>query len=143
MKLEYWDRFIWSGTWEDMRLLELLEKSDYVAWGAVRPNKPWHSHCGWFDLNENGTKRLVNINLDAVDFRAGPNGLPKPSIGIYTMIQDVFVSLPDVHLDVEVAGVAAHTELVHKDLKELLTHLITREMQERVSLNSGEALHAV
>lgn len=143
VKLEYWDRFIWSGSWSDMRLEELLTKSDRIAWGAVRPSAPWHSHCGWFEENGHDPRRLVNTNLNALDFRANASSLPKPSVGIYTMVQDFFIFPPFIHHDADEQAVLSQTQKAHEYLKSLLADLIVPEVQKRISLNTRGAPHDV
>jgi hypothetical protein len=63
VKLEYWDRFFWSGNWEDFAVDRLLKKGDYVAARVYGTRREWHSHVGWFEPI-GALRRLTNVNID-------------------------------------------------------------------------------
>lgn len=138
LKVEYWDRFIWSGEWSDFDPNKLLRgDNQYAAPGAVRGGNAWHSHVGWFERTEGAVRRLVNINIDAVDFLR-PNTIgPKPSIGVYTTIQDAFFLPGSLQVDVGIEAIKTRSTEIHNDLKSLLGQIILDDMQSRISLNSG------
>lgn len=131
VKLEYWDRFVWTGTQADIDPWRLLRKDGgFVVPLAVREGTTWHSHCGWYELPSYVGRRLVNINVDAVDLLQ-PGRSPVPSIGIYTMMQQ------DVRYD-DTSNLKAPIETVdqlHIALKQLLGSIIESSMVDRIALN--------
>ncbi len=49
VKLEYWDRFVWAGSWNDFDVSRLLRPSSrFITQEAAARPKQWHSHSGWF-----------------------------------------------------------------------------------------------
>ncbi|WP_181171469.1 TIGR04255 family protein [Mesorhizobium sp. B2-5-9] len=138
LKLEYWDRFIWSGDWSDFDPNKLLRAdTPYVAPGATRGGNAWHSHVGWFEKNDGAVRRLVNINIDCLDFML-PNTIgPKPSMGVYTMIQDSFFLPGSLQIDVGVNSLKDRSTELHLSLKTLIGSIISDDMQNRISLNNG------
>lgn len=141
VKLEYWDRFIWSGTWQNLDVHALLNENNLIAWGAVRPHEPWHSHSGWFETNSSTPRRLLNVNVNAADFQTAANTAPKPSVGIYTMIQDFFFFPRFTQIDADMDAIRVQSDSAHRDLKTLLGKIIRPEMQNRVSLNMESSPH--
>ncbi|WP_238272746.1 hypothetical protein, partial [Methylobacterium cerastii] len=67
IKLEYLDRFYWTGDWDNFDSKKLL-RSDRGSWAetANRGRREWHSHAGWFETISENSRRLMNINIDAV-----------------------------------------------------------------------------
>jgi len=143
-KLEYWDRFFWSGTWADFAVDCLLKKqSDFLA-GAIRQAKrEWHSHIGWFDA-VGSLRRLTNVNIDIGQIVPGiqaddPNFVGRPSVGIYSCLLDQ-VNVPGYgstsETELDERFVVARWEDQHLALKQILGHIITEEMANRIGLFS-------
>jgi uncharacterized protein (TIGR04255 family) len=137
VRLEYWDRFIWSPDWSDFNIRQLIqENSMYVA--PAIPTKPreWHSHTGWFEPTRGGLRRLVNINIDVSEF-VRPSFQSQPSVGIYSSLTDQ-ANIPGYAAMSEdgltEAFVIDRLEDQHLALKEILGHIIVDEMATRISL---------
>lgn len=133
VKLEYWDRFIWTGSPSEIDPWLLLNKNNgLLANSAVRPGTAWHSHCGWFEQLKEKNRRLVNVNIDVVDLIQ--SGRPTtPSIGIYTMMQD----------DLERGDEASTLNIVsesltnlHEVLKGLFASIILDTIADRIALKA-------
>jgi uncharacterized protein (TIGR04255 family) len=137
VKLEYWDRFVWTGSQAEMDPAVLLRPGlQLVAPSVVEKGKIWHSHCGWFEPR-GSCRRLTNVNLNVVDTVVRPNEGPQPTIGIFTMLQDDYtVGAPSPLSQPE--QVAAKLHDLHMDLKVLLNSIISDDMAGRISLQTGE-----
>jgi uncharacterized protein (TIGR04255 family) len=133
VRLEYWDRFNWTGSWNDFDALQLI-RPDATAvvnqWQNWR--RQWHSHAGWFEHVES-CRRLVNVNIDVGEVA------DRPSVLIYTMMLDE----PNVagygEVDVKALDekyVFARLEVLHKDLKSLLGSVLQQAMIHRIGLIS-------
>jgi uncharacterized protein (TIGR04255 family) len=137
IKLEYWDRFIWSGDWSNFSALQLLrpESGAFAALAAKQARKEWHSHCGWFEPVE-GLRRLINLNVDMVEI--SPN---KPSVLIYSLVQDEpnVAGYGEIDPDALNADfVFSRLEAIHRDLKSLLAGVINDAMVQRINLLEGK-----
>lgn len=89
LRLEYWDRFIWTGEWDDFDLQKLLKKdTDVLAQRIFASGREAHCHTGWFEYA--GTeRRLFNVNVDLVALGTPHNPTRlDPSVGIYILVQD-------------------------------------------------------
>jgi hypothetical protein len=133
VKIEYWDRFNWTATWDDFDATQLIRPSALaVANGWADWPRQWHSHAGWFKSVEN-CRRLSNLNVDIADTVSG-----QPSVLVYTMMQDE----PNVAGYGQVEATAgedyifARLELLHRDTKSLLGSVLQDPMIERISLNA-------
>jgi uncharacterized protein (TIGR04255 family) len=131
IQLEYWDRFNWSGTWDDFDASLLLRKdSVFVVPGWRSWRRQWHSHAGWFEPVDN-LRRLTNINVDV-----GEVPVARPSVVVYTTLQD--------HIGIQGYGetdpaldqrfVLDRLDVLHGGLKALLGTVITEEIVERIGL---------
>ncbi|NUU44539.1 hypothetical protein [Tardiphaga robiniae] len=145
VKLEYWDRFLWSGTWENFDVGKLLKKgSGFIAQEAATRPKQWHSHSGWFD-NEAGLRRLTNVNVDLAEVAVDPSLPPRPSVGIYSSLTDQ-TNVPEYGMiDISALGesfVVERLEHQHLALKDILGHIITDEMATRIGLNPRKPQNA-
>jgi uncharacterized protein (TIGR04255 family) len=144
-KLEYWDRFFWSGTWDDFSVAKLLnEKCEYVARSAAKRPKQWHSHAGWFD-KEGDFRRLTNVHVDVAEMIASPDAVARPSVGIYSALTDQanvngYGNTKDE--DLNGAFAVERLEAQHLALKEILGHIITEEMANRIGLFSRTSTNA-
>ncbi|SEF72195.1 TIGR04255 family protein [Methylobacterium sp. 190mf] len=139
IKLEYLDRFYWSGDWSNFDSQKLL-RNDRGMWAetAKRAKREWHSHSGWFDYVSHSVRSLININVDVVSAaRPGENGAV-PSVGILTLLQDQMVRGEN--------GARFGQEGVFKDpisqldkqhhvLKGVLAEVIVPQMAERIALD--------
>ncbi len=139
VKLEVWDRFVFSGAPEEANFGELLRcDANFVPQFAARAQSLWHSHVGYFDKPGRSAQRLVNLNLDAVDIPDTPppeavEGVvaSRRSLGIYTMVRDT----PHRDGDVEPVGdVSGLLDEMHCVLNALLVSVISDEAARRISL---------
>ncbi len=135
IQLEYWDRFIWTGDWEDFDVRRLVEAdSILVAPKAIGSPREWHSHIGWFEEKVDA-RRLWNVNVDVVGLHEAI-GTRRPSVGIYTMARDQ-VS-PDAGQDpFDSRPVTDRLDALHDELKNVLKTLICSDMSERIGLDLG------
>lgn len=135
VRLEYWDRFIWSGDWNDFDISQLLAASSpLIAAKGFDVPREWHSHVGWFEEHGN-ERRLWNVNADIVGLVVPPSG-NSPSVGIYTMVQDQVAPGGDEGV-FDQTSIAARLDILHLELKKKLKELIRLEMSERIGLDSG------
>ena len=136
VQLDYLDRFIWSGTWDNFDSTKLLiPAGDFVAARPARAAQQWHSHSGWFEVPAPGKRRLVNVNIDTASATLNAV-LNRPSIGILTLIQDgVIVVPPHTSPDwIDEAGVIPILRQQHLELKDLLRQIIIPEMAKQIGL---------
>jgi uncharacterized protein (TIGR04255 family) len=141
VKLEYLDRFFWSGTWADMRADALLRfDTGFVAAAAARGGREWHSHAGWFSFLEEPFRRLVNVNVDVTSAVKPGDTAACPSAAILTMMQDQAVSGPEddgQYHGVELPGdPISRLGDIHTSLKSVLRDVIVAEMGERIGLGN-------
>jgi uncharacterized protein (TIGR04255 family) len=130
VKLEYWDRFIWTGDWTNFDRWQLFKKnSEFLSLAAAAQSNQWHSHCGWFE-NVNENKRLVNINVDVVEVIH--NARVAPSVGIYTMMQDVHSSTLQTPRQI-----VTNLDQLHLSLKKLFDLIIEVDIAKQIGLQSG------
>lgn len=144
VKLEYWDRFFWSGTWADFAVKSLIRKdSPYVVAAASSASKEWHCHVGWFSPN-GAFRRLTNVNVDVAQIvpdtqPADPSLASRPSVGIYSTLLDQ-ANVPGYGTSSEdelsEQFVVSRLEDQHLALKDVLGHIITDEMASRIGLFS-------
>ena len=140
VKLEYLDRFYWSGDWTNFDSRMLL-RTDKGMWPevAMEAKREWHSHVGWFDYASEAARSLVNVNIDVVSAARPGESLLVPSIGILTLLQDQVLTPSDAAQTVELAGftdVISHLDKQHSVLKDILAEVIVPEMADRIALNA-------
>jgi len=133
VRLEYWDRFNWTGTWDDFDAKQLIRiDAANVLRDWSRWRRQWHSHAGWFE-QVGSLRRLSNVNVDIGEW-AGV----RPSVLIYTMMQDE-TNIPGYGesdpTSLNQDFVFERLETIHRDLKALLGTVITDSMAARISLN--------
>lgn len=141
VKLEYWDRFVFDGPAAEAAYGELLKTgSAFVPRFALETTQLWHAHTGRFVPAEGPVRRLLNVNFDVIDtIDAAPGeqppgpGLPRRSVGIYTMAQDV---LPDSASPATPDAAASTLEGLHTILKDTFADVITPEAADRISLTA-------
>jgi hypothetical protein len=136
IQLDYTDRFIWSGTWDDFDSSTVLTLPGELV--AARPARArqWHSHSGWFDFLAPGKRRLYNVNIDTAVAVVPNSVVSKPSLAILTVIQDgVFVVPPRAAPDWFAEGdVVPALRQQHFDLKDLLRQIISSTMAQKIGL---------
>jgi len=139
VRLEYWDRFTWSGTWADFDVQKLLQPNcPYFAPEAARQAQQWHSHAGWF-TKDGALRRLTNINIDVVDVVKDLAYQGQPSVGIYSSLTDQpnvpgYETTEPPALDAKF--IVDRLENQHLALKAILGHIIVDEMANRIGLDA-------
>jgi uncharacterized protein (TIGR04255 family) len=137
VQLDYLDRFIWSGTWENFDAHKLLlPQGELVAARPLRVSQQWHCHSGWFETPTPGKRRLINVNLDIASAAVANSGVLKPSIGILTVMQDGSVVIPphtkpNWFAENEIMPILRQQ---HSDLKDLLRSIISTSMAQQIGL---------
>lgn len=135
VKVECWDRFIWLGEWGDIKYEALFsQNSGYIVPNACKGGREWHSHTGWFSFAEESIRRLTNINIDAVEILSTINGEKRPSVGIYTMIQDELPRLQEEVSSDNSQSLEGRLHKLHVDLKNIFGELVTPDVKARVGL---------
>jgi uncharacterized protein (TIGR04255 family) len=140
VKLDYLDRFFWTGDWSDFNADSLLQShAGKASKPSTKAYREWHSHSGWFEETADQFRRLVNINIDAVGALRPGETVPVPSIGIYTMIQDQSI-VPDSNIGaVSPPSLGCPLDRLdnqHEALKLLLAGVINTGMADRIALNA-------
>lgn len=138
IRLDYLDRFLWTGTWDDFDLAMLLRPDlNSMPLVANRAKQERHSHNGWFESNGR-LRRLINRNLDVAQVPlVGRIGM-QPSVGVYTLIQDEFVvQLGGANPLRDMSGVQQGIEQQHVDLKAMIADTISESMAKRIGLLPG------
>lgn len=130
IKLEYADRFVFSGEPEDADFSEILKMSIIGLPDAATANgKLWHNHAGWFDQIDQGSV-LVNSNLDVTDVthRDQPDK-PLKSVGIFTLVETRFTGLIT---EFEMAKIISNS--LHSKSKDVFRSAITDAAAKMVGL---------
>ncbi|MDE3771492.1 TIGR04255 family protein [Sinorhizobium meliloti] len=135
VKLEYWDRFNWTGTWDDLDVDKLLSANQIVSAQARSAEREWHSHSGWF-LYQDGSRRLVNVNVN-VQGILRPGAGESPSVAIYTMMQDEAFG-PSLEL-FEREPVSSKLDVLHEELKAILEGILLPEVSHKIGLRKGRS----
>jgi uncharacterized protein (TIGR04255 family) len=132
VRLEYWDRFNWTGDWTNFDAKRLIRTdAKWIVQGWADWPREWHSHVGWFEPAD-GLRRLTNINVD-VTSQTG-----KPSILIHSMMQDE----PNDdygHVDSSLLNESFlfdRLEILHRTIKLRLGEIVDDEMKKRISLDA-------
>ena len=135
VKLEYVDRFFWTGEWGDIDYAQLLRlNSGAVAARGIAGGREWHSHVGWFEFFATH-RRLFNINVDALDAPRVEREGPAPSVAITTMAQDqAATQTPEAPDWAEGRSVVSVLEEQHDALHRLLASLITARTADQIGL---------
>lgn len=133
-KLEYVDRFYWTGDWDSITYDSLLsENSALVSKTWMSAKKEWHSHTGWFEFSSN-VRRLKNVNVDAHTMQR--NGNQVPCVSILTVLLD------QVRSDLaEPNDAFADTDSIlrcfqdqHEDSKKVLSQVLSDQASSEISL---------
>lgn len=131
--LEYWDRFIWTGGWDDFDLRKLVRDDTAIICGKVfSSERETHSHVGWFEYSS-GVRRLYNVNLDVLAYGSGHNPMHlDPSVGIYILVNDQSENLKVKEFaDVNLIN---RLESLHKASKDQFTNILRAEWAERIGI---------
>lgn len=145
VRLEYWDRFIWTGDWSTFDLSKLIDSENgFISKNVARSQREWHNHSGWFEYSEQ-ERRLTNLNVDVAAVALGqPNSsnvqsLPPqvssgtfPSVGVYTMMEDQ--AAIGYSTQFSTTPVVERLNTLHIDLKKLIGNLLIRGMSKRIGL---------
>ncbi|MCA3560519.1 MAG: TIGR04255 family protein [Aestuariivirga sp.] len=136
LRLEYVDRFIWTGSWDDIDYGSLLRAdSNLIAPLFTQAKKQWHSHAGLFEFPRSAERRLMQVNVDATDALSQSGS--QPSIGILTLIQDEFIGANNSENRFkEFEGCMDAVEELHVSSKDLFSRVIVADMAARINLNS-------
>lgn len=113
----------------------IKEDSPLIARRAFNRYHPWHSHAGWFDVPDEKTKRLVNVDVDVTDAQPAPE--VRRAIQIRTSMTDFFNQsgfAPLSAQDAEWAFLVGRFDVLHDQLKELLSTVLTEGAAGRISL---------
>jgi uncharacterized protein (TIGR04255 family) len=144
IRLEYWDRFVFSGSMSEVNYEELLRRgSPYVPDFPFSTSENWHSHVGYFVPDgEASSKQLINLNIDMIDLTeaAPPESSPtmpvqRRSAGIYSMAQD---RINPSASPADFGGTISNMEELHTILKDVLSEVLTDETQKRIALRAGD-----
>ncbi len=136
-QLSYQDRFLWTGTWKNFDTAQLLNPNSGVfSVTASRAPQQWHSHAGWFEYPDQARRRVVNVNFDVASAITTNMLGQKPSVGIFTTIQESVVAVPpNAHPTwVDESDVVPKLRQHHLDLKALLASMIFPAMAKRIGL---------
>jgi uncharacterized protein (TIGR04255 family) len=134
VQLDYLDRFFWTGDWSNFEWRSLLQQdSGYIARRAVAANLQWHSHAGWIENIDNELKRLINVNIDVAD-AVRPGLPPRPSIGIFTLMQDRVDSTNAPVGEIRPNSLLDRLESLHTELKSVLANIISPDMAARIGM---------
>lgn len=138
LKLEYWDRFVFDGSLEDVDYRDLLRPtSRHLPSFPFDTRELWHSHVGYFTPAAETNRILVNVNVDVLDLKeaeAAPTASQRRSVGIYSMAQE---TLGQAVSPSDAAGALPNLDFMHHILKQALADVITDEAAERIALNLG------
>ena len=140
-KIEYWDKFLFTGKPHSTMYEGFLEPvAKHLPKFCLATGELWHSHIGYIVERDRASKRLVNLNVDMVDLvgEAVSNISKEPTApppvraaAIYTMVQDTFsqAETPSVWSDVS----RLLSELHDLD-KGVLSDILTSVMARRIGL---------
>jgi uncharacterized protein (TIGR04255 family) len=136
--LQYVDRFDWSGTPSECRAAELIAPgSEFVAPYVFRSEDLWHSHFGAFMRLDEFTKRLLLVNLDALD-EASQDGISRRSVRITTGVTDL-LSQPGYRERVVPAGeviryLDERQDGAHTVLKNVIGDILNDGMRRKIGI---------
>lgn len=133
--LEYVDFFYAAASGaEDVGLI-LDNQSQLMARRAFRKRDPFHAHSGWFDTKPTGGRNLINVDVTVADSN-GPVGLRR-TITVRTYEAEQISDLNGRGLALTEAQVALQSlDALHVSLKERLSHILTRDAKNMISLGS-------
>jgi uncharacterized protein (TIGR04255 family) len=141
ISIEYWDRFIWTGSWENIDYAGILNfEGGLINRPPATIDKEWHSHLGWFERSELA-RRLINVNVDIHDFLTATAGI-SPSVSIYTLLRDE-LSAPGYgragSAEIDYTALINCLDELHVASKLVLARTITGDMKDRITLFPSDA----
>jgi uncharacterized protein (TIGR04255 family) len=132
LRLEYRDRFTFSGEPAAAEVSELLRKGcELIAPHVYAQKQLWHSHTGMFLEADGVERRLVQILIDANDITMAKDQAPRRSVSLITGVQDFFEEGLE---DQQVSALIAQFESLHIKSKELFRDMLTEGAREKVGL---------
>lgn len=135
LRLEYRDRFIFSGEPGAAKVSELLrEGCELIAPHVFARKHLWHSHTGMFLEVDGAERRLVQILIDANDVTVAGGQAPKRSVSLTTGVQDFFEAEGLETKDQKASSLVARFEALHVASKELFKDMLTEAARKRVGL---------
>lgn len=135
LRLEYRDRFIFSGEPVSASTSELLRQGcNLIAPHVFSQSGLWHSHTGMFVPAEGTQKRLVQILIDANDVTVADNPAVRRSISVVTGVQDFFEVEGAEVMDQDASVLVAQFAKLHDASKELFKDMLTEAARKRVGL---------
>jgi uncharacterized protein (TIGR04255 family) len=138
--LDYIDKYVWQNSEAPWILSTLLRRdSPFVAPHIHDVADLWHCHSGSFTRPNAATKRLLNVNIDALE-EAHPQGRRRV-ISIRTAITDFLNQDGFDRTDVTPTVVDRvwedHMEKLHAAAKEYLGKIINEKMATLIQLNAS------
>jgi uncharacterized protein (TIGR04255 family) len=137
INLNFQDKFYWVGDLSVYRPSRLLRAgSKYVCPHVYDAEDLWHSHTGIFLRADEQTKRLLNVNLDALD-ESTPQG-PRRVVAITTGLTDQMNQLGydafDMNGDNLVGFINQRIPALHEFSKQTFKNVISDDMCARIGL---------
>lgn len=140
ISLEYTDVFHWSVE-GDADCSEILDaQSPLIASAAMQPKGQWHSHSGWFDNHQLGSRRLSNADITVAD--ALVQNEPRRAINIRTHEATQFLIGQDgqpIDGPPSTDGIFNLFDNHHLSLKSSLNKMLKPTAQEMISLGVSNA----
>jgi uncharacterized protein (TIGR04255 family) len=136
--LNFQDRFYWVGDLALCRANRLLRQgSGYVCPNVYEAKDLWHSHMGAFTKGDEGTKRLINVNIDCLD-EPGKQP-PRRVIAITTAITDQLNQPGYISPTVKSGDVAPYfarqMTALHDLSKSTFRNVVNDDMCKRIALD--------
>lgn len=134
IKLEYWDRFNWTGTWDDFEFKKLINLNGRLANAQpLEAKREWHSHIGWFEYLDK-VRILHNINVDVSGIQnEAEKHDAKPSVGIYTMAFEQAAIDHLAEFD-SYETLSNKLNILHDQLKSLMIEVLHVDTKRRIGL---------
>lgn len=131
--LQFIDRFAFNGTLDDVDASLLFQQGgDYIAKRCFTSGPLWHCHTGWFDMHPNG--RILNhLNIGSAFVDSSPTvtidhnavfQLNSPRQSIDALLQPIEENI----------GLRDILNWLHGRNKQILSELLTQEMQDKIGL---------
>jgi uncharacterized protein (TIGR04255 family) len=129
VRLEYLDRF--NSTSEEADHFEVIRRDSEFLPPVVAPKTAaLHAHCGWFDFDAVGVRKLTAVNIDVSDVPIPPPPPPDRKRTVTILSVGQFEALEGM-LDRPVQRL----DTLHDDLKYNFGRIITPDAAKRIALN--------
>lgn len=140
LSLTFVDKFVWTGTPESAKVMQLLRvSSPYLSPQVYEREDLWHSHTGAFVRPDSGTKRLINLNVDCIDQILAAAAVPKRVVMVTSALSDMLgqdgVPAPLPPSDCS-AFIDSRMQEFHALDKNILGDIINDAMSQRIALKS-------